>query len=131
MYEGIPELLKVMKAKGIKIGLVSNKDNRHVATVADKLFSGIFDIAYGNREGYPRKPDPTSVIEVMEKLGANRENTLYVGDSVIDMETAKNAGLTFCGVLWGFKGKDSFPEEKPEFVAENAKELAKIINVVI
>ena len=104
-YDGIMELLRQLKADGKKIGILSNKVHTAVVPLCRHYFGDLPDVIFGERPGVPRKPDPTSCLELMEKLGVTREETVYVGDSGVDMNTARNAGLLACGVTWGFRSR--------------------------
>ncbi len=104
-YDGIMELLRQLKADGKKIGILSNKVHTAAVPLCRHYFGDLPDVIFGERPGVPRKPDPTSCLELMEKLGVTREETVYVGDSGVDMNTARNAGLLACGVTWGFRSR--------------------------
>ncbi|MGM9649766.1 MAG: HAD family hydrolase [Butyricicoccaceae bacterium] len=104
-YDGILELLRQLKADGKKIGILSNKVHTAAVPLCRHYFGDLPDVIFGERPGVPRKPDPTSCLELMEKLGVTREETVYVGDSGVDMNTARNAGLLACGVTWGFRSR--------------------------
>ena len=103
---------------------------------ADALCGGIiahyfgterFDAVRGSRPGVPTKPDPTGVRRILEQLGADGAATLYVGDSGVDMETARNAGLTACGVTWGYRPRASLEAAGAEFMADTVAELERVI----
>lgn len=102
-YEGIPELLAQLKADGKKIGILSNKVHTAAVPLCRHYFGELPDLVFGERPNVPRKPDPTSCLEMMQKLGVTPEETVYVGDSGVDMHTARNAGVLACGVTWGFR----------------------------
>lgn len=104
-YDGIMELLRQLKADGKKIGILSNKVHTAAVPLCRHYFGDLPDVIFGERPCVPRKPDPTSCLELMEKLGVTREETVYVGDSGVDMNTARNAGLLACGVTWGFRSR--------------------------
>ncbi len=93
-YPGIPELLRALRAQGVKTAVLSNKYDPASKRLIASFFPGLVDLTFGEREGVPRKPDPTSAKEVLETLGVPAAETLYIGDSGVDMQTAKNAGLT-------------------------------------
>lgn len=102
-YEGIMELLKELKGRGIKMAIVSNKIDAGVKELNEKFFAEYIDIAIGEREGIRRKPAPDSLQEVMRELGIAKEHVLYVGDSDVDIETAANADIRCISVSWGFR----------------------------
>lgn len=128
-YDGVTELLSTLKNKyGMKLAVISNKDNLYTKNIVKALDKeNCIDIAYGFREGIPHKPSPESVFAILEELGLEKEEAVFVGDSNVDVKTAINAGLTSVGVLWGFKGRNSFPDEQPDYTIENPIDLENIL----
>ena len=103
-YAGIPEVLEKLRAKGLKMGVLSNKGDSHTKKMVSKLFrEGLFDEVLGGSERFPHKPEPQSALWMASQLGVEPREVLYVGDSNIDMETARNAGFFACGVTWGYR----------------------------
>ena len=128
VYPGIRELLDALKAKSIRIAVVSNKPDFATRSVVAAFFGeGYLDEVRGQREGVPIKPDPTAVFEVMEKFGATPEDCIYAGDTGVDMQTGKNAHLLTVGVLWGFREKDELIENGADHVIAKAEELLKYL----
>ena len=127
-YEGIVDLLDWLKNKGVYTGVLSNKP--HLATL-DVLKSHFpkhaFDFAAGQREGVPRKPDPAGVYEFCSALNLSTEEVLLVGDSEVDIETGRNAGLDCVGVLWGFRDKDALIKCGTKILIESPEELKKFL----
>ena len=105
-YPGIPELLDELDARGIISAVVSNKNDLAVGRLAEKYFKGKMALAIGEREGIRRKPAPDSVLEVLNRLGAKADEALYVGDSDVDIETARNAKIDCISVDWGFRSRE-------------------------
>lgn len=105
-YDGISEMLAKLKQRGIQLAVLSNKPDYAVKILCDKYFPGIFDKAYGFREGIERKPSPEAVFALLEEFGVPREKAVYVGDSEVDVQTAKNAGLDMMIVEWGFRDRE-------------------------
>lgn len=105
-YDGIPQLLTALRKRGIKVAVLSNKIDSASQQLIEYFFPGKTDVVFGEHVGVPRKPDPTSCRMVMQQLGVQPEQVLYVGDSGTDMQTAKNAGLYAVGVTWGFRSKE-------------------------
>ncbi len=103
LYDGIDPLLHSLKARGVRVGITSNKLQAGVDELHGKYFRGLVDIAIGEREGMRRKPAPDMVEAALVALGAGKEECLYVGDSEVDILTARNAGLRCVSVLWGFR----------------------------
>ncbi len=104
-YDGIVDLLTELKKRGIKTGVVSNKYHEALVSVCDRFFGSLIDYAVGEKEGMPKKPAPDSVFECLKQLGSTKRDTIYVGDSDVDIKTAKNAELFFVGVSWGFRSE--------------------------
>lgn len=105
-YEGIKEMLGELKERGIKLAVLSNKPDYAVKILCEDYFPNVFDAAYGFREGIERKPSPEAVEGLLEELGVPREKAVYVGDSEVDVRTAKNAGLDMMIVEWGFRDRE-------------------------
>lgn len=127
-YNGIYDLLSRLTYDGIKIGVASNKDHFFSEKLVHAFFDDMVSIVCGRKDGSPKKPDPFSVNYIIEKLSAEKAKTLYVGDSNVDMETALNAGIASCGVLWGFRTEKELRESGARFIAKTTDELYQIIN---
>ena len=104
-FPGIAELLAALHAAGIRTAIVTNKPDPAAKEVAEKYFPGLMDYTVGIRIGEAVKPDPHTAIKAMQYLGVTPEETLYVGDSDTDAETAANAGVRFFGAAWGYRGE--------------------------
>jgi phosphoglycolate phosphatase len=127
-YENINKLLTFFQVRGYKMAVLSNKPNRFTKMCVMKyLKHWNFESVYGIREGIPKKPDPQGVFEILKELHVKPEETLFVGDTKIDMQTARNAGLCPIGVLWGFRERDELLEHGAKFIVENPNELVKLI----
>lgn len=126
-YPGIPDLLHELKGAGVNIAVLSNKAHSLVPSILENYFPGVFSYTQGAVDGIPTKPDPTLLHRLMKEMGASQESTLFVGDSNVDVRTAKNGGLTCCGVLWGFRGREELEQEGADFLAENTDELKQLI----
>ncbi len=122
-YEGIPALLHALRSQGVKIAVLSNKYDRAAKRLIEHFFPGLITLTLGERPGIPRKPDPTSTREVLAALGVRPEDTLYIGDSGVDMQTAKNAGLTAAGVTWGFRSREILLENGADLLADHPAQL--------
>lgn len=109
-YDGIMELLRELKKRGYKLGIASNKVKSAVEKLNEIYFEGLMDGAAGVVDGKPTKPDPYMVDEMLKELGSDKEHTLYVGDSQVDVRTAFNTGLDMVAVLWGFRDKEVLTE---------------------
>jgi len=102
-YDGMIDLLRELKRRGYKTALVSNKWNEAVEILCKVFFNGLLDAQTGELDDLPRKPDRALVDLVLSRLGVQKDECLYVGDSGVDVETARNAELPFVGVTWGFR----------------------------
>ena len=125
-YEGIMDMIKELKKRGCKIAIVSNKPHITTVKICDELFGDLIDICRGQTENCPIKPDPTAVLETIEQLGAKKEDCIYCGDTITDMETGKNAGLYTVGVLWGFRGIDELKSGEPDKIISHPSEILDI-----
>ena len=124
-YAGILPLLKTLQAGGVKTAVVSNKVDFAVKSLAKTYFDGLLLAAVGEDEaaGIRKKPAPDSLLAVMEELSASAETTLYVGDSEVDIQTAKNAGVDCLCVTWGFRDKPYLEEEGGRMFVDAAEEI--------
>lgn len=122
-YPGILELLARLRAEGIRTAVVSNKADFAVQTLCRDYFPGLVDCAVGERAGIPKKPAPDSVQEVLRALKISREQAVYVGDSEVDVVTARNAGMDGILVLWGFRDRQTLERAGAKTFAATAEEL--------
>ena len=126
-YEGIMEMLSMLKEKGVKTAVVSNKLHSGVVGLCEDFFGGQLTSAYGVNTEDERKPQPKNVLRALTDLGVGAEETVYVGDSDVDVQTAKNAGLKCIGVTWGFRSMEELLEAGAEYIAHSAEETADIV----
>ena len=107
-YEGIPEVLQELKARGCHLAVVSNKMMAATQELIRHFFSDTISVAIGENEtaGIHKKPAPDTIFEALHQLGVGQEDAVYVGDSDVDIQTAANSGLPCISVLWGFRDKD-------------------------
>lgn len=122
-YMGIVELIEELRAQGVKTAVVSNKPDFGVQLLVQEHFPTSFDAAVGERTGIAKKPAPDSVNEVLKKLGIAREEAVYVGDSEVDIATAKNAGMDGVIVTWGFRDEAYLKQEQAQILVHNMPEL--------
>lgn len=122
-YPGIAELLGSLKEKGLKLAVYSNKADEFSRHIVEHFFSGTFDIVRGKLPAVPVKPDPTGLNALLRELDARRPETLFVGDSDVDIETAHNARLHACGVTWGFRSRQELEAQHPEHLADSPEAL--------
>ena len=125
-YPGIPEMLDALKARGWKLGVVSNKADEPVKALIAHYFPGVFDSVVGERENVRKKPAPDSVFETVGSLGCDIGQAVYIGDSDVDGQTAVNAGCDCILVSWGFRGRETLlPFGCP--IADSTGELLTIL----
>ncbi len=105
-YDGVTDLLAELKARGKNIAVVSNKFYDATRELVRHFFGEYVEVAIGERENIRKKPAPDTVIEALRMLGVTKENAVYIGDSDVDFNTAKNVGIPCISVLWGFRDKD-------------------------
>lgn len=126
-YKGIMEMLDRLKKQGYRMAIVSNKADAAVKVLTEEFFGDYIDVAVGDMEGKRKKPAPDLVWLAMEQIGASKDNTVYVGDSEVDFETAVNSELKCISVLWGFRDK-AFLEEKGAYCfANKPMEIVEIL----
>lgn len=122
-YDGIIEMLGSLKKQGKKIAVVSNKYYKATEELCRHFFNDYISVAIGESENIRKKPAPDSVLEAIRRLGADKEDCVYVGDSEVDVETARNSGLPCISVLWGFREKDFLVEHGAETFIERPDEI--------
>lgn len=113
-YEGIVEMLRALKEKGFKLAIVSNKLQPAVTELNERFFRDVISVAIGESADVRRKPFPDSVLKAMGELRSTCEQTVYVGDSEVDIETAKAVGIPCLSVLWGFRDEDFLRGKYPD-----------------
>lgn len=126
-YNGILELMKVLKKHQYKIAIVSNKIDSAVQELHQRFFKDYVDIAIGEKPGIARKPAPDMVDEVLSKLGSQKDEAVYIGDSEVDYQTAINSNLSCILVLWGFRDKEQLKDFDAKF-AINPSDIFAILN---
>ena len=127
-YEGIPEMLKALKDKGIQLAVLSNKPDRQTVKVVKAIFGEeLFDCAQGQKEGIRRKPEPDGVWYLMEQMHVSKEECLYIGDSEVDAATGRNAGLKTIGVLWGFRDRKTLETAGADDLIDRQDELLQFV----
>lgn len=126
-YPGLPEAVRQLRDAGVKLAVLTNKPHPASRPVVERYYPGLFHLVQGALPDLPLKPDPTLLHSLMEQLGASREDTLFVGDSDVDIRTAKNGGLTGCGVLWGFRTRAELEAEGADHIVDSAQALVELV----
>lgn len=124
-YSGIPEVLAELKRRGKKLAIVSNKFYAATQELARHFFPETIEVAIGERENIRKKPAPDTVLESMRQLGVGKEGTVYIGDSDVDIDTARNVGVPCISVLWGFRDRDFLIEHGATHLISKPEELLK------
>ncbi len=144
-YAGIPELLATLKAQGHLLAVASNKYQAATEKIVNHFFPGIFDVIFGEREGVNRKPDPQIVFDIVRDLSGKAglsvkrsvsetvcqsegRSVLYLGDSLVDRDTARNAGLPFVACSWGFVPRERLVEEGVEHIIDQPVDLLNYVH---
>jgi phosphoglycolate phosphatase len=127
LYPGVREALDRMRAAGVQMAVLTNKPVRFSRDLIRGLgVADHFAVVYGGNSFETKKPHPEGLETLMRELGARPETTLVVGDSAVDVRTARNAGVRSCGVTWGFQ-PETLAEEPPDVTVENVEELARLV----
>lgn len=132
-YKGITEMLRQLKAMGIKTAIVTNKSQRVAKSIINGAFGSpgeLIDMAVSEHPGMVLKPHPDELINVGKTYDISMEDTIYIGDHGIDMQTGKNAGAFACGVTWGFHTREYLLAEGADYIADAPHQIIEIINKI-
>ena len=127
-YNGILELLEKLLSEGMMLAVASNKYQKATEKLIRQLFPDFpFAAVLGQREGIPVKPDPAIVYDILKITGQSAQETIYIGDSGVDMQTASNCGIVSIGVTWGFRPREELESAGAHFIVDTANEIFEII----
>ena len=126
-YDGIPALLERLGRRGVTLAVYSNKADGFCREIVEHYFPGVFHLVRGQVKGVPVKPDPAGIHALLADLAVRPEETLFVGDSGVDMQTAHNGGLTACGVTWGFRSRQELEDAGADHLADTPEALGDYI----
>ena len=126
-YPGIPEMLMKLKAQGVKLAVMSNKNHSHILKMVDALFPNTFDSVWGTIPEVPAKPNPARAYLIAKEFGLDISEIAFIGDSDVDMITACNAGAVPVGVAWGYRPADVLRENGAVYTPQNAKDLYDVL----
>lgn len=127
-YDGIPELLRELARRGVRLAVASNKFQAGTEKLIREYFPRIEFVAVrGNRDGVPLKPDTAMIDPIIAAAGVARDRCVMVGDSAVDMQTAHNAGIGSIGVSWGFRDRAELEENRADYIVDTPDELLKVI----
>ena len=128
-YTGIPELLEELQNMGILLAVASNKYQAATEKLIAHYFPNIsFSVVLGQREGVPIKPDQAIVNSILLETCVEKENTIYIGDSGVDMQTANNSGVDGIGVTWGFRPRSELVAFNPKHIVNKVNEIILLVN---
>ena len=152
-YKGIPELLRTLKQRGFRLAVASNKYQAATAQLVEHFFPDTFDVVFGERPNVPRKPDPQIVRDILTRLSTinsqpstslntkpstlnfsqhstlNTQLIIYIGDSLVDVQTARNAGLPVIACTWGFCSEKELEAARPDYLARHPADILSFISL--
>ncbi len=126
-YEGTNEMLCTLRKMGMKTAILSNKAQFAVSVLHQHFFADSIDIALGESEQVIKKPNPSGLLRIMDELGVESNETIYIGDSEVDLMTAKNAGVPCISVSWGFKNRTFLQEHGAKCIIDSPQELIETL----
>ena len=126
IYEGVRDAVEEMKKRGVHLAVCTNKKANHAAEIVEKLIPDLFEIVVGDGM-YPHKPDPTGALAIAAEFGADPSECLFVGDSDVDMRTAKNAGMIAVGVSWGYRDEETLRKSGMDHYVRSPEELPELL----
>ena len=126
-YDGVNDLIKELRNRGYKTAVVSNKADAAVQELCVQYFPGLFDLAIGERPEIAKKPAPDMVNLALEQLQISKENAVYIGDSDVDLATAKNSNLDMITVDWGFRTREFLKEQGAEIIVSKPEEILELL----
>lgn len=122
-YDGIPELLAALRAQGHQLAVASNKYQAATEKIVEHFFPGVFDVILGEREGTERKPNPQIVYDIATSLNRSLDEALYIGDSLVDRDTAENAHVPFVACSWGFVRREALVQAGVTRIVDAPEEI--------
>ena len=126
-YNGVKDLIKNLRNRGYKTAVVSNKADAAVQDLCIQYFPGLFDLAIGERPEIAKKPAADMVNLALEQLQVSKENAVYIGDSDVDVATARNSNLDMIAVDWGFRTRKFLMEQGAETIVSNPEEILELV----
>lgn len=126
-YDGILAMLNGLVARGVRVGVLSNKPDFATRAVVSSFFGELVTVAHGGREGVPLKPAPDGVWEILREIAVSPKECLYIGDTGVDMETGRAAGIPTVGVLWGFRQREELEAAEAVHIIAHPRELLSLV----
>ena len=128
LYDGVAGMIQELCNQRVQLAVLSNKPQPTTQKIIKAFFdAGTFAAVFGQREGVPLKPDPAGVFEILDLLHLKKDECLYIGDTAVDIQTGKNAGITTVGVLWGFRGRAELEGAGATHIIAKPSELLTLI----
>lgn len=129
VYDGIDDLLATLQQRGHPLAVLSNKPHPFTGAIVSKIFPTVrFSAVLGQRDGIPHKPDPAGALEIAASLHLPTEHCIVIGDSTMDLETARNAGMRAVAVTWGFQDREQLVAAGADLIAEDPAELLEMLD---
>ena len=129
-YPGMLDVLDTLRAKGYKLAIVSNKIQEGITPLNKEYFGNRLPVAIGERPGLQRKPAPDMVLQALKELDSTQSESIYIGDSEVDVATANNSGLLCIGVTWGFRDEQLHKDLGVKYIARKAEDIVTIIEAL-
>lgn len=126
-YEGILPMMQSLKEQGLRLAIISNKPDRAVQELSDAFFPGLLELSVGESPSVRRKPAPDTVLTAASQIGLSVDQCVYVGDSEVDLETARNAGMDCISVTWGFRDEAQLIEAGASVLVRTPEELESLL----
>lgn len=131
-YDGMITIVSALKKSGYKLAVCTNKPNLAAVGMVEKIYGkGVFDFILGATDNVPKKPDPAMAEIILNKLGINADDCVWIGDSSVDIESAKNIGCYSIAVTWGFRLFESLILESPNLIVDSPKDFLKIFKLSV
>ena len=126
-YEGILPMMQSLKEQGLRLAIISNKPDRAVQELSDAFFPGLLELSVGESPSVRRKPAPDTVLTAASQIGLSVDQCVYVGDSEVDLQTARNAGMDCISVTWGFRDEAQLIEAGASVLVRTPEELESLL----
>ena len=126
-YEGILPMMQSLKEQGLRLAIISNKPDRAVQELSDAFFPGLLELSVGESPSVRRKPAPDTVLTAASQIGLSVDQCVYVGDSEVDLQTARNAGMDCISVTWGFRDESQLIEAGASVLVRTPEELESLL----
>lgn len=126
-YDGMVKTVETLRASGVSVAVCSNKPHKDAVEMGGVYFPGLIDMTVGFTDGIKPKPDPESALMIIRRFGTSLEETVYIGDSGVDMQTGRNLGVTTVGAGWGFRPKKELEDCGADVIIDKAEDLLKIV----